>query len=48
MKSYKNKRVCSRRNKSRRYSRKRKEGEIQIDATKDYKIFKYPGCDDFK
>ena len=48
MKSYKNKRVRSRRNKSRRYSRKRKGGEIQIDATKDYKIFKYPGCDDFK
>ena len=48
MKSYKNKRVRSRRNKSRRYSRKRKGGEIEIDATKDYKIFKYPGCDDFK
>lgn len=46
MKSYKNKRVRSRRNKSRRYSRKRKGGEIVIDATKDYKMFKFPGCKD--
>lgn len=48
MKSYKNKRVCSRRNKSRRYSRKRKGGEIVIDATKEYKMFKFPGCKDLK
>ena len=48
MKSYKNKRVRSRKNKSRRYSRKRKGGKIEIDATKDYKMFKFPGCKDLK
>jgi len=48
MKSYKNKRVRSRRNKSRRYSRKQKGGDIEIDATKDYKMFKFPGCKDLK
>jgi len=50
MKSYKNKRVRSSRNKSRRYSRKRKGGEIVIDATTPYlfHLLGYRGCKDLK
>ena len=48
MKSYKNKRVRSRRNKSRRYSRKRKGGEIEINATKEYLFLGCPCCKDLK